>query len=85
MAEALRQLVGEHNYKQDEVLPPGYYTGGTHLRTQPLTWIFGAPTILKHMGGGLAQLKNMAIIVQCLAGWFGSAWLHSCSTHMCSA
>lgn len=26
VAEALRQLVGEHNYKQDEVLPPGYYT-----------------------------------------------------------
>lgn len=27
VAEALRQLLGEHNYKQDEVLPPGYYTG----------------------------------------------------------
>lgn len=27
VAEALRQLVGEHGYKQDEVLPPGYYTG----------------------------------------------------------
>lgn len=27
MAEALRQLLGEQNYKQDEVLPPGYYTG----------------------------------------------------------
>ncbi|XP_028450204.1 fas-activated serine/threonine kinase [Perca flavescens] len=26
VAEALRQLVGEHNYKQDEVLAPGYYT-----------------------------------------------------------
>ncbi|KAM9349485.1 fas-activated serine/threonine kinase [Symphorus nematophorus] len=26
VAEALRQLVGEQNYKQDEVLPPGYYT-----------------------------------------------------------
>ncbi|XP_028328763.1 fas-activated serine/threonine kinase isoform X1 [Gouania willdenowi] len=26
VAEALRQLVGEHNYKQDEVLSPGYYT-----------------------------------------------------------
>lgn len=30
VAEALRQLVGEQNYKQDEVLPPGYYTGTTH-------------------------------------------------------
>lgn len=29
VAEALRQLVGEQNYKQDEVLPPGYYTGTT--------------------------------------------------------
>ena len=27
VAEALRQLVGEHGYKQDEVLAPGYYTG----------------------------------------------------------
>lgn len=27
VAEALRQLLGEQNYKQDEVLPPGYYTG----------------------------------------------------------
>lgn len=26
VAEALRQLVGEHSYKQDEVLAPGYYT-----------------------------------------------------------
>ncbi|XP_041658756.1 fas-activated serine/threonine kinase [Cheilinus undulatus] len=26
VAEALRQLVGEHNFKQDEVLAPGYYT-----------------------------------------------------------
>ncbi|XP_067218452.1 fas-activated serine/threonine kinase [Chanodichthys erythropterus] len=26
VAEALRQLVGEHGYKQDEVLAPGYYT-----------------------------------------------------------
>nr|XP_005994284.2 PREDICTED: fas-activated serine/threonine kinase [Latimeria chalumnae] len=26
VAEALRQLVGEQCYKQDEVLPPGYYT-----------------------------------------------------------
>uniref|UniRef100_A0A3B5KY16 Fas-activated serine/threonine kinase n=1 Tax=Xiphophorus couchianus TaxID=32473 RepID=A0A3B5KY16_9TELE len=26
VAEALRQLLGEHSYKQDEVLPPGYYT-----------------------------------------------------------
>uniref|UniRef100_A0AAY4DQB4 RAP domain-containing protein n=1 Tax=Denticeps clupeoides TaxID=299321 RepID=A0AAY4DQB4_9TELE len=26
VAEALRQLVGEHSFKQDEVLPPGYYT-----------------------------------------------------------
>eukprot|EP00066_Takifugu_rubripes_P026140 XP_011615406.1 PREDICTED: fas-activated serine/threonine kinase isoform X2 [Takifugu rubripes] len=26
VAEALRQLLGEHNYRQDQVLPPGYYT-----------------------------------------------------------
>lgn len=29
VAEALRQLLGEQSYKQDEVLPPGYYTGIT--------------------------------------------------------
>nr|XP_057922873.1 fas-activated serine/threonine kinase [Doryrhamphus excisus] len=26
VAEALRQLLGQHHYKQDQVLPPGYYT-----------------------------------------------------------
>ncbi|CAF90269.1 unnamed protein product, partial [Tetraodon nigroviridis] len=26
VAEALRQLLGEHKYRQDQVLPPGYYT-----------------------------------------------------------
>lgn len=31
VAEALRQLVGEQNYKQDEVLAPGYYTGTTQI------------------------------------------------------
>lgn len=34
VAEALRQLVGEQNYKQDEVLPPGYYTGTTEYCTE---------------------------------------------------
>ncbi|CAB1325760.1 unnamed protein product [Coregonus sp. 'balchen'] len=34
VAEALRQLVGEHGYKQDEVLAPGYYTG-TSLGVAP--------------------------------------------------
>lgn len=27
VAEALRQLVGEERFQQDEVLPPGYCTG----------------------------------------------------------
>ncbi|KAJ0012206.1 hypothetical protein NQD34_013181 [Periophthalmus magnuspinnatus] len=26
VAEALRQLIGEQSYKQDQILPPGYYT-----------------------------------------------------------
>ncbi|XP_054625153.1 fas-activated serine/threonine kinase [Dunckerocampus dactyliophorus] len=26
VGEALRQLLGQHHYKQDQVLPPGYYT-----------------------------------------------------------
>lgn len=26
VAEALRQLIGEQHYKQDQILPPGYYT-----------------------------------------------------------
>ncbi|NWJ00772.1 FASTK kinase, partial [Crypturellus undulatus] len=30
VAEALRQLVGEECYRQDEVLPPGYCTGTAH-------------------------------------------------------
>ncbi|PKK16742.1 Fas-activated serine/threonine kinase, partial [Columba livia] len=32
VAEALRQLVGEECYRQDEVLPPGYCTGQAALR-----------------------------------------------------
>ncbi|XP_046884394.1 fas-activated serine/threonine kinase [Hypomesus transpacificus] len=39
VAEALRQLVGEHGYKQDEVLPPGYYTDF-------LLWIDGSGRVL---------------------------------------
>ncbi|KAL0966872.1 hypothetical protein UPYG_G00301210 [Umbra pygmaea] len=39
VAEALRQLVGIHSYKQDEVLPPGYYTDF-------LLWIDGSGRVL---------------------------------------
>ena len=44
MAEALRQLVGEQNYKQDEVLAPGYYTGTTLL----LCWYIPGITLVLH-------------------------------------
>lgn len=50
VAEALRQLLGEHSYKQDEVLPPGYYTGTTPRTTWPcsttpeLIRYYSAPT-----------------------------------------
>lgn len=48
VAEALRQLVGEHNYKQDEVLPPGYYTDF-------LLWIDGSGRVLPiRTGSGLS-------------------------------
>lgn len=48
VAEALRQLVGEHNYKQDEVLPPGYYTDF-------LLWIDGSGRVLPiRTGAGLS-------------------------------
>jgi hypothetical protein len=40
VAEALRQLVGEQSYKQDEVLAPGYYTG-----TLPI-WVVELLTVL---------------------------------------
>ncbi|KAJ8011129.1 hypothetical protein DPEC_G00054980 [Dallia pectoralis] len=39
VAEALRQLVGVHGYKQDEVLAPGYYTDF-------LLWIDGSGQVL---------------------------------------
>uniref|UniRef100_A0A3B3ZIV3 RAP domain-containing protein n=1 Tax=Periophthalmus magnuspinnatus TaxID=409849 RepID=A0A3B3ZIV3_9GOBI len=32
VAEALRQLIGEQSYKQDQILPPGYYTAGLCCR-----------------------------------------------------
>lgn len=42
MAEALRQLVGEECYRQDEVLPPGYCTGS----------LAGHPTLGQGCGPG---------------------------------
>uniref|UniRef100_UPI0037E884FD fas-activated serine/threonine kinase n=1 Tax=Semicossyphus pulcher TaxID=241346 RepID=UPI0037E884FD len=44
VAEALRQLVGEHNYKQDEVLAPGYYTDF-------LLWMDGSGRVLPVRSG----------------------------------
>ncbi|KAM4551734.1 fas-activated serine/threonine kinase isoform 1-T1 [Odontesthes bonariensis] len=47
VAEALRQLVGEQNYKQDEVLAPGYYTDF-------LLWLDGSGRVLPiRSGSGL--------------------------------
>lgn len=43
VAEALRQLLGDQCYKQDEVLPPGYYTDF-------LLWINGSGNVL-HING----------------------------------
>ncbi|XP_069778785.1 fas-activated serine/threonine kinase isoform X2 [Narcine bancroftii] len=43
VAEALRQLLGHQCYKQDEVLPPGYYTDF-------LLWINGSGAVL-HING----------------------------------
>ncbi|CAK6981033.1 fas-activated serine/threonine kinase [Scomber scombrus] len=48
VAEALRQLVGEQNYKQDEVLAPGYYTDF-------VLWMDGSGRVLPlRPGAGLA-------------------------------
>uniref|UniRef100_A0A667XQ99 Fas-activated serine/threonine kinase n=1 Tax=Myripristis murdjan TaxID=586833 RepID=A0A667XQ99_9TELE len=48
VAEALRQLVGEQNYKQDEVLAPGYYTDF-------VLWMDGSGRVLPiRTGTGLA-------------------------------
>ncbi|KAM6918706.1 fas-activated serine/threonine kinase [Xenentodon cancila] len=52
VAEALRQLVGEHNYKQDEVLAPGYYTDF-------LLWLDNSGRVLPIRPGGGLPL-NMA-------------------------
>ncbi|XP_037538413.1 fas-activated serine/threonine kinase [Nematolebias whitei] len=47
VAEALRQLVGEQNYKQDEVLAPGYYTDF-------VLWLDGSGRVLPiRSGAGL--------------------------------
>ncbi|XP_041847467.1 fas-activated serine/threonine kinase [Melanotaenia boesemani] len=47
VAEALRQLVGEQNYKQDEVLAPGYYTDF-------VLWLDGSGRVLPiRSGSGL--------------------------------
>lgn len=41
VAEALRQLVGEECYRQDEVLPPGYCTGSCRPG-----WLLGGAAVL---------------------------------------
>ncbi|XP_069047216.1 fas-activated serine/threonine kinase [Lepisosteus oculatus] len=45
VAEALRQLLGEQSYKQDEVLAPGYYTDF-------LLWIDSTGSVLPIKSGG---------------------------------
>ncbi|XP_077472469.1 fas-activated serine/threonine kinase [Stigmatopora argus] len=45
VAEALRQLVGEENYKQDQVLPPGY-------NTDFLLWMDSSGRVLPIQSGG---------------------------------
>ncbi|KAG7522566.1 fas-activated serine/threonine kinase [Solea senegalensis] len=47
VAEALRQLVGEQNYKQDEVLAPGYYTDF-------VLWLDGSGQVLPIRPGSLS-------------------------------
>nr|XP_015209852.1 PREDICTED: fas-activated serine/threonine kinase-like [Lepisosteus oculatus] len=51
VAEALRQLLGEQSYKQDEVLAPGYYTDF-------LLWIDSTGSVLpiKSGGGGAVSM-----------------------------
>ncbi|KPP77023.1 fas-activated serine/threonine kinase-like [Scleropages formosus] len=50
VAEALRQLVGEHGYKQDEVLAPGYYTDF-------LLWIDSSGRVLPIRAGGTVAMS----------------------------
>ncbi|KAK6302270.1 hypothetical protein J4Q44_G00266250 [Coregonus suidteri] len=53
VAEALRQLVGEHGYKQDEVLAPGYYTDF-------LLWIDGSGRVLPIRAGASIGVAHKA-------------------------
>uniref|UniRef100_A0A3P9JJ04 Fas-activated serine/threonine kinase n=1 Tax=Oryzias latipes TaxID=8090 RepID=A0A3P9JJ04_ORYLA len=65
VAEALRQLLGEQSYKQDEVLPPGYYTDfvlwlDSSGRVLPITSGASLPDSAQHppqppdgLGGGI--------------------------------
>lgn len=50
VAEALRQLVGEQNYKQDEVLAPGYYTDF-------VLWMDGSGRVLPIRTGAAPSLS----------------------------
>ncbi|XP_021445741.2 fas-activated serine/threonine kinase [Oncorhynchus mykiss] len=53
VAEALRQLVGEHGYKQDEVLAPGYYTDF-------LLWIDSSGQVLPIQAGASLGVSHKA-------------------------
>lgn len=54
VAEALRQLLGEQNYKQDEVLPPGYYTDF-------LIWLDGSGRVLPIRSGSCVPPPCVAV------------------------
>uniref|UniRef100_A0A3Q2Q1W7 Fas-activated serine/threonine kinase n=1 Tax=Fundulus heteroclitus TaxID=8078 RepID=A0A3Q2Q1W7_FUNHE len=54
VAEALRQLLGEQSYKQDEVLPPGYYTDF-------VLWMDGSGRVLPlRSGPGMPEPPQLA-------------------------
>uniref|UniRef100_A0A8C0UDL2 Fas activated serine/threonine kinase n=1 Tax=Cyanistes caeruleus TaxID=156563 RepID=A0A8C0UDL2_CYACU len=52
VAEALRQLVGEECYRQDEVLPPGYCTGNSLGCGERLPWGAGGGRSFGTMSSG---------------------------------
>ncbi|XP_023191532.1 fas-activated serine/threonine kinase [Xiphophorus maculatus] len=61
VAEALRQLLGEHSYKQDEVLPPGYYTDF-------VLWLDGSGRVLPIRSGPCVHPPCITVTTKSAAG-----------------
>lgn len=88
MAEALRQLVGEECYRQDEVLPPGYCTGSRSQlwdREWGGRWDLGGAAETLQLPGCWGEARGWGWEViqgRTRFSWFATAFPQHCGTKL---